>query len=232
MCPMCDGPKPHVGGPVTGPGAPNVLINGKPAALMGDMCTCVGPPDMIAQGAPSVMINGTPVACQNDMTAHGGMISQGESTVIVGTAQPAPSATMAANKIPFPDISTTDRVKASISGNGQSLEEAEENQQTLKEQAEDEEGEPRIYNLQWVKQERIVRESKVVKKVTLRADVQNIGDGSSVTVNVQKPAPEGEDSKEKKAEQVVELTGTVKDKQVEVEWEIEDPTDKNKSNKQ
>lgn len=32
VCPMISGTVPHVGGPVTGPGAPNVLINGQPVA--------------------------------------------------------------------------------------------------------------------------------------------------------------------------------------------------------
>ncbi|WP_244880339.1 PAAR domain-containing protein [Saccharicrinis fermentans] len=34
VCPMVTGYIPHMGGPVSGPGAPNVLINGKPVALM------------------------------------------------------------------------------------------------------------------------------------------------------------------------------------------------------
>ena len=53
-CPMFDGPKPHVGGPILPPGAPMVLIGGLPAARMGDMCTCVGPPDTIVGGNPMV----------------------------------------------------------------------------------------------------------------------------------------------------------------------------------
>lgn len=56
VCPMCSGSTPHVGGPITGPGSPNILVNNKPAALMGDMCTCVGPPDVIVQGAPNVFL--------------------------------------------------------------------------------------------------------------------------------------------------------------------------------
>ena len=50
-CPLSDGPKPHVGGPILPPGAPTVLIAGMPAARVGDMCTCVGPPDTIAMGS-------------------------------------------------------------------------------------------------------------------------------------------------------------------------------------
>jgi uncharacterized Zn-binding protein involved in type VI secretion len=55
-CPMSDGPKPHVGGPITGPGSPTVFIGGMPAARMGDMAQCAGPPDTIIKGFPTVMI--------------------------------------------------------------------------------------------------------------------------------------------------------------------------------
>jgi uncharacterized Zn-binding protein involved in type VI secretion len=56
VCPLADGPKPHVGGPITGPGSATVLIGGLPAARIGDMTQCVGPPGTIAQGLPTVMI--------------------------------------------------------------------------------------------------------------------------------------------------------------------------------
>ena len=133
VCPMCSGTTPHVGGPIIGPGAPNILINNKPAALMGDTCICVGPPDVIAQGAPNVFFNGVPVACLGDLTAHGGVITVGEPNVIVGSAVPTPSVTMPLNRIPFPNITFKDRLLTSITGN--SLAEAEENQNKLKEEA-------------------------------------------------------------------------------------------------
>ena len=76
-CPMFDGPKPHVGGPILPPGAPTVLIGGLPAARMGDMCTCVGPPDTIMKGSALVMIGGKPAARMGDITAHGGVIVGG-----------------------------------------------------------------------------------------------------------------------------------------------------------
>ena len=128
VCPMCTGTTPHVGGPIVGPGAPNILINGKPAALMGDMCTCVGPPDVIAQGAPNVFFNGVPVACQGDLTAHGGVITVGEPNVIIGSATPTPSKTMPLDRIPFPKITIVNR----ILGNAK---EAQANQEKLKEEA-------------------------------------------------------------------------------------------------
>jgi uncharacterized Zn-binding protein involved in type VI secretion len=49
---------PHVGGPVLPPGMPTVLISGRPAAVLGGMCTCVGPPDSIVLGAMNVLIGG------------------------------------------------------------------------------------------------------------------------------------------------------------------------------
>ena len=36
------------GGPITGPGSPMVLIGGMPAARVGDMTQCVGPPGVIS----------------------------------------------------------------------------------------------------------------------------------------------------------------------------------------
>jgi uncharacterized Zn-binding protein involved in type VI secretion len=80
-CPLSDGPKPHVGGPILPPGARTVLIGGMPAARVGDMCTCVGPPDTIAMGSSKVMIGGMPAARMGDMTAHGGVIVVGAPTV-------------------------------------------------------------------------------------------------------------------------------------------------------
>jgi uncharacterized Zn-binding protein involved in type VI secretion len=77
-------PIPHVGGPILPPGAPTVLIGGMPAARMGDMCVCVGPPDVIALGAMTVLIGGQPAARMGDMTAHGGSIVLGAPTVLVG----------------------------------------------------------------------------------------------------------------------------------------------------
>jgi uncharacterized Zn-binding protein involved in type VI secretion len=87
-CPMqtpaFPSPIPHVGGPVIGPGAPTVLIGKLPAARVGDMLVCVGPPDSIAMGSSSVMISGMPAARMGDSTAHGGSIVLGCPTVMIG----------------------------------------------------------------------------------------------------------------------------------------------------
>lgn len=77
-------PIPHVGGPITGPGAPTVLIAKMPAAVMGDMCVCVGPPDSIVKGSATVMICSKPAARMGDTTAHGGSIVLGAPTVMIG----------------------------------------------------------------------------------------------------------------------------------------------------
>ncbi|MCS3747976.1 putative Zn-binding protein involved in type VI secretion [Xanthomonas arboricola] len=84
VCPMVTGVVPHVGGPIIGPGAPTVLIGGLPAARIGDSAVCVGPPDSIVVGAPTVIISGQPAARLGDSTAHGGVISLGCFTVLIG----------------------------------------------------------------------------------------------------------------------------------------------------
>ena len=84
VCPMVTGIVPHVGGPVMPPGAPTVLIGSMPAAVVGGMCTCVGPPDVIALGSFTVLIGGMPAARMGDMTAHGGSIVLGLPTVLIG----------------------------------------------------------------------------------------------------------------------------------------------------
>ncbi|NEP60338.1 MAG: type VI secretion protein [Symploca sp. SIO2G7] len=84
VCPLVTGTVPHVGGPVLGPGVPTVLIGGLPAAVMGDTCSCTGPPDTIVLGSATVLIGGKPAARLGDTTAHGGSIILGEFTVLIG----------------------------------------------------------------------------------------------------------------------------------------------------
>ncbi|WP_346237426.1 PAAR domain-containing protein [Niabella insulamsoli] len=86
VCPMWDGPKPHVGGPVMPAGVPNVLIGGMPAATAGGLCACAGVPDTIIKGSAGVLIGGMPAARMGDPTAHGGTIVMGLPTVLIGEA--------------------------------------------------------------------------------------------------------------------------------------------------
>lgn len=93
-CPMVTPglpPVPHVGGPIVGPGCPTVLIGGMPAAVMGDMCICVGPPDTIVIGSTGVLIGNKPAARMGDQCAHGGAIVIGCPTVLIGETSAASS---------------------------------------------------------------------------------------------------------------------------------------------
>ena len=83
-CPMVTGVVPHVGGPITGPGGTNVLIAGMPSARISDLCVCAGGPDTIVMGSGTVIICGMPAARIGDMTVHGGVITTGAPTVIIG----------------------------------------------------------------------------------------------------------------------------------------------------
>jgi uncharacterized Zn-binding protein involved in type VI secretion len=88
ICPMQTPavvPIPHVGGPIMGPGVPNVLIEGMPASVVGDVCICVGPPSAVMQGSTGVLIAGRAAARVGDPTMHGGnILPPGAPTVIIG----------------------------------------------------------------------------------------------------------------------------------------------------
>ncbi|MCW9013762.1 MAG: PAAR domain-containing protein [Gammaproteobacteria bacterium] len=87
VCPMVTPgvpPVPHVGGPVSGPGCPTVLIGMMPAARATDMAVCVGPPDTIAKGSATVLLGKMPAARMGDTCAHGGTIVVGCPTVLIG----------------------------------------------------------------------------------------------------------------------------------------------------
>lgn len=84
VCPkMNPGPSPHVGGPIV-LGSGNVLIGNMPAARVGDMAICIGPPDKVSTGSSGVQINGKAAARMGDSTAHGGKIVVGCPTVLIG----------------------------------------------------------------------------------------------------------------------------------------------------
>jgi len=83
VCPVATVVVPHVGGPIL-QGCPTVSIGCMPAARVGDLAVCVGPPDAIAQGSQSVIIGNMPAARLGDPTVHGGVIAVGFPTVIIG----------------------------------------------------------------------------------------------------------------------------------------------------
>lgn len=83
-CPMVTVLVPHVGGPIAPPCCPTVLIGSLPAARVGDLAVCVGPPDVIVKGSATVFIGGMMAARIFDITAHGGVIVMGLPTVLIG----------------------------------------------------------------------------------------------------------------------------------------------------
>ena len=83
-CPAHEERRPHKGGPII-EGSPDVLIEGMPAARVGDKAQCeVGGPDTIVEGAAMVLINGKPAAILGSKTAHGGEVVEGAGTVLIG----------------------------------------------------------------------------------------------------------------------------------------------------
>lgn len=88
------------GGSIVGPGAPTVMIGGKPAAVVGDMHVCpmvtpgvppvphVGGP-VLPPGAPTVLIMKKPAVCVGDMATCTGppdtILPPGCPTVLIGS---------------------------------------------------------------------------------------------------------------------------------------------------
>jgi uncharacterized Zn-binding protein involved in type VI secretion len=66
------------------PGDVTVLIGGMPAARVGDMAVCVGPPDVILMGSFTVLIGGMPAAQLGSLCAHGGAVVMGYPMVLIG----------------------------------------------------------------------------------------------------------------------------------------------------
>jgi len=84
VCPAVNpGPSPHVGGPVISASS-NVITGCSPQGRVTDKCVCNGPPDVIVQGSATVLVNGLPAARMGDSTAHGGKIVAGFPAVLIG----------------------------------------------------------------------------------------------------------------------------------------------------
>ncbi|WP_319585601.1 PAAR domain-containing protein [uncultured Desulfobulbus sp.] len=84
-CPMVDpGPKPHVGGPILPPCHPVTTAGSLPMSRVTDKATCLGPPDFIVTGAGSVLVGGKPASRTTDKTMHGGVITGGLGSVVIG----------------------------------------------------------------------------------------------------------------------------------------------------
>lgn len=77
------------GGTVIGPGVPTVLIGGKPAAVLGDLHSCVIPPPHppvtpFVAGSATVLIGGKPALRVGDSCGCGASPAIGEPTVQIG----------------------------------------------------------------------------------------------------------------------------------------------------
>ncbi|WP_413989671.1 PAAR domain-containing protein [Labrys okinawensis] len=83
VCPQVTVLVPHVGGPIV-MGSFNVLTGKQPQARVGDLCICVGPPDVIALGSMTVLVNSQMAARIGDLTVHGGTIVGMCPTVLIG----------------------------------------------------------------------------------------------------------------------------------------------------
>ena len=207
ICPMVTGVVPHVGGPIVGPGNVGILVDGIPVSVIGDTCVCSGPPDVVVQGYPGVLADGIPITVQNCMTAHGGIIPMGVVGVVVSSASPV----TIKHKSPARDKSL-----AFLSGNGESYNEAVANQDSLQEQANEQE--PMIYNVHWEKEDVYTSEGALEVKVTVNADTLGFDDGEVITFT---RAPELIDEDESKLQEPIQLNGEVNNNHVKVEWTVE-----------
>ncbi|HLT36158.1 MAG TPA: PAAR domain-containing protein, partial [Enhygromyxa sp.] len=72
-------------GALQGPGVSTVLIGHLPAATQGTNCACaLGLPNAIVGGSTTVQVGSKAAARVGDPTAHGGRVSAGCSTVVIG----------------------------------------------------------------------------------------------------------------------------------------------------
>jgi uncharacterized Zn-binding protein involved in type VI secretion len=95
-------PVPHVGGEILDAGCRTVFIGRVNAARLGDRAFCAGGAhDVIVTGEPTVLIAGKPAARLGDAT-HGGHVTTGCSTVVIGPSPKAEALLAAARDgVPF-----------------------------------------------------------------------------------------------------------------------------------
>ena len=162
----------------------------------------VGGP-IIGPGCSTATLNGIPIALQGDKC----ICAAGGQDVIL---QGCPTATI--NGVPIALQGSPTAHGGTIPAGVPGAVIISKNTSVLEAGAE---GEPAVYHLQWVKEEQIIRNSKIEKVVTLVADTRNIPNGEEVTVKVHTPEQDGGSS------MLTELKGIVKDNQVQVEWKVE-----------
>lgn len=79
------------GGTIIGPGIPNVIIEGKPAAVVSDLHACALPPtnhqptvSLFPVGSVTVLIGGKPALRAGDVCLCGATAAIGSIAVIIG----------------------------------------------------------------------------------------------------------------------------------------------------
>lgn len=231
VCPMCSGTVPHVGGPIIGTGAPNVLINGKPAAVVGDLCMCAGALDTIVQGDPRVLINGKAIACLGDMTSHGGTITIGEANVIIGSSRSTSSREKLIENIPFPEIRVRDKIGATLTGNSKFLNEAQQKISQLESQGKEQD--KKVLDVFWMDEQgvKIIDVHKYGGQVTLFAKTQNM-EGESISIAIRDKDNNDLDSdiKEHTYSGTVGSDGMAQLSQVEIKKDWEQTENQNPAN--
>ena len=114
ICPMVDGVKPHGGGPIIVPCSKDVIIGYQNAARVTDPCTCVGPPDAMATGTQTVLINYLQAARLMDTTVHGGVITSGCFSVVIGDSGSGGAGGMGGMAMPAIDDGMNSQIEAQM----------------------------------------------------------------------------------------------------------------------
>lgn len=223
VCPMFNGPQPHVGGPIT-LGSSGVLIGGMPAARQGDMATCAGPPDMIVMGCPTVLIGEVSPASAGVAGAAGGAGAAG-AQASAATAQHV-SNESTTKREHWVEFEFVDEAGNPVSGVSYELEDPDGNV---------EEGQLRldgtvrrdalsggeatvtlknVYGVEWS-----ASEAEPGQEVTITAEAEGFEDGTPATIQVLK--------RDLKRPDVIveEIETEVRGEEVETKWTFEHDED-------
>jgi hypothetical protein len=174
---------------------------------MGDMCAHGG---SIVVGCPTVLIGEVSPDGMNKMSpvVNAFMLNlkgfKGGEAGALAVRQNLTLQEAAADGTPFCEVCEQARTDA-------------ENEHSESTKEEEEEKNPRITNLVWMKGDQIITSSKAGKGVKIRAQVMDMDDGEELTFSINDPNVIGDDV------EPIELKGKVKDGYVEVDWEVEDP---------
>jgi hypothetical protein len=215
-------PIPHVGGPISGPGVPTVLIGGMPAACLGDMAVCVGPPATIIMGCPTVMIGPG-----GGGGGGGGAGSSGAGSATTSAKQALTDNIESTTKDEhWIEFELVDKAGNLISGIPYKLKDTESKEsksvvrldgKIRRDSIKDGEAEVQLFHLsnaEWSKSE-----AEIGEKVKLTSDVEGFEDDTKATVSIFK--------KDIKRADFVFITfeSSVQGGKIEVEWEFVLPDD-------